>query len=246
MTNGDGPWFPVGVAPAVVRRATVSGWGPSIAQSRGRAARAVIFMKVRIGAVRQQLADCPGVPPACGCAQRRALRAESALGIRGGPGRQEQASDLCFSVRGCHIPADDLVALIGTELADGNPPQNPAAADVATPIWDARRLTAAQVEHVGDTAKSMRQERVGKQLDDCEPVGARGDERAQWLGQVRAHIVPGRHDRAAELDSGPDQQVAEVAPAEVSGVCIDDPSQDVLHGVRTGHVPLWSERRSRR
>ncbi|WP_406177056.1 hypothetical protein [Streptomyces sp. NBC_00996] len=44
------------------------------------------------------------------------------------------------------------------ELPDGTPSQNPAAADVAELIWDARRLTAAQVQQVSDAAESMRQE----------------------------------------------------------------------------------------
>jgi hypothetical protein len=56
------------------------------------------------------------------------------------------------------IPADDLAILTGIELPDGTPSQNPAAADVAELIWDARRLTAAQVQHVSDAAASMRQE----------------------------------------------------------------------------------------
>ncbi|MFF2148790.1 hypothetical protein [Kitasatospora sp. NPDC058190] len=46
------------------------------------------------------------------------------------------------------IPARDLAALGGVRLPDDLPPLDPQAADVAAVIWEARRLTTAQLEEV--------------------------------------------------------------------------------------------------
>ncbi|MFJ8663534.1 hypothetical protein [Streptomyces sp. NPDC093795] len=56
------------------------------------------------------------------------------------------------------IPAHDLAALTGIDPPDQTPSQNPAAADVAELIWDIRSLTAAQVQHINDTAKNPQQD----------------------------------------------------------------------------------------
>jgi hypothetical protein len=76
-----------------------------------------------------------------------------------GHGRKELTPDLLAdfaTVLG--VPADDLAALTGIGLPAATPPQNPATADVARLVWDLRRLTAAQVHQVHETAESMRQE----------------------------------------------------------------------------------------
>ncbi len=50
------------------------------------------------------------------------------------------------------IPARDLAALGGVHLPDDLPPLHPRAADVAAVIWEARRLTTAQLEEVHHTS----------------------------------------------------------------------------------------------
>ncbi|MFJ9446934.1 hypothetical protein ACIRRH_34505 [Kitasatospora sp. NPDC101235] len=53
------------------------------------------------------------------------------------------------------IPAPDLAALGGIRLPDGLPPLHSRAADVATIIWEARRLTTAQLGEVDLTSRHL-------------------------------------------------------------------------------------------
>jgi antitoxin component HigA of HigAB toxin-antitoxin module len=53
------------------------------------------------------------------------------------------------------IPADTLSVLTGVDLPEATPPSDPAAADVAGLLWEARRLTLDQIRRVGDTARAM-------------------------------------------------------------------------------------------
>jgi hypothetical protein len=55
---------------------------------------------------------------------------------------------------------------------------------------------------------------VGGQLEHGEPLDARGDELSHAGPQVEPNVVPDQDNRAAELEAGADDQVAEVAPAE--------------------------------
>jgi transcriptional regulator with XRE-family HTH domain len=54
------------------------------------------------------------------------------------------------------IDARDLAALTGVDLNEVPPPSPPEAADAAALLWEVRRLSAAQVRHVFDLARSMR------------------------------------------------------------------------------------------
>lgn len=54
------------------------------------------------------------------------------------------------------IPAADLAALTGTPLPEEALRPEPRAVHMAELIWDLRRLTTDQVQHVRDTAASMR------------------------------------------------------------------------------------------
>ncbi|MFB7619340.1 hypothetical protein [Kitasatospora sp. NPDC056181] len=53
------------------------------------------------------------------------------------------------------IPARDLAALGGIRLPDDLPPLHPRAADVAAVIWEARRLTTAQLQEVHLTSHHL-------------------------------------------------------------------------------------------
>ncbi|MEV6212005.1 hypothetical protein [Kitasatospora sp. NPDC051914] len=53
------------------------------------------------------------------------------------------------------IPAPDLAALGGIRLPDDLPPLHARAADVAAIIWEARRLTTAQLEEVHLTSRHL-------------------------------------------------------------------------------------------
>ncbi|MFI9329236.1 hypothetical protein ACIGZJ_17020 [Kitasatospora sp. NPDC052868] len=53
------------------------------------------------------------------------------------------------------IPAPDLAALGGIRLPDDLPPLHPRAADVAAVIWEARRLTTAQLKEVHSTSHHL-------------------------------------------------------------------------------------------
>ncbi|WP_051467687.1 hypothetical protein [Actinomadura oligospora] len=56
------------------------------------------------------------------------------------------------------IPAGDLAALTGIALPDQQPPDDPAAADVAALLWEVRRLSAAQMRLVCEQARDLRRE----------------------------------------------------------------------------------------
>jgi transcriptional regulator with XRE-family HTH domain len=76
---------------------------------------------------------------------------------RVGLGRKELTPDLLLDLSTLlNIPADDLAVLTDITLLDTPSTQTAAAAGIAELIWDVRRLTADQVQHVSDTAKSMR------------------------------------------------------------------------------------------
>ncbi|MFE3588103.1 hypothetical protein ACFXOY_11320 [Streptomyces niveus] len=53
------------------------------------------------------------------------------------------------------IDASDLAALTGVDLTELPPPPPSEAADAAALLWEARRLSAAQVRHAFDFARSM-------------------------------------------------------------------------------------------
>ncbi|MFF0411312.1 hypothetical protein ACFYUY_12780 [Kitasatospora sp. NPDC004745] len=53
------------------------------------------------------------------------------------------------------VPARDLAALGGVRLPDDLPPLHSRAADVAAVIWEARRLTAAQLAEVRLTSRRL-------------------------------------------------------------------------------------------
>ncbi|MEV5576058.1 hypothetical protein AB0L06_39000 [Spirillospora sp. NPDC052269] len=63
------------------------------------------------------------------------------------------------------IPAGDLAAIIGIALPDGQPPDDPAAADVAALLWEVRRLSAAQLRLVCEQARDMRREMPDDAID---------------------------------------------------------------------------------
>ncbi|MCX5357220.1 hypothetical protein OG864_00255 [Streptomyces sp. NBC_00124] len=52
------------------------------------------------------------------------------------------------------IRADDLAALTDVKLPDRTAPPSQVAVDVTGLIWDVRRLTLDQIQHLCDTAKS--------------------------------------------------------------------------------------------
>lgn len=71
-----------------------------------------------------------------------------------GHGNKELSSELLAGFATVlAIPADDLAAMAGVELAPGAPQPHAAAKDVAELIWEIRRLAADQVRHVCETAK---------------------------------------------------------------------------------------------
>ncbi|HVK19954.1 MAG TPA: hypothetical protein VM677_01190 [Actinokineospora sp.] len=55
-----------------------------------------------------------------------------------------------------NIPAADLAALTGVPLEHAPSPASPAVEGVGGLIWDVRRLTSGQVQHVHEFAESMR------------------------------------------------------------------------------------------
>ncbi|QKW17440.1 XRE family transcriptional regulator [Verrucosispora sp. SN26_14.1] len=80
--------------------------------------------------------------------------AASTIG-RIGRGEKELTADLVAAFAALlAVPADDLAALTGLE-AGGTTMVNPAVEDVASLIWDARRLTAGQLAQVTNEARSM-------------------------------------------------------------------------------------------
>jgi transcriptional regulator with XRE-family HTH domain len=60
------------------------------------------------------------------------------------------------------IPAADLSALTGVGPVDPGRAAHPDTADVAALLWDARRLSAAQLETVADRAHDIRHERAAE------------------------------------------------------------------------------------
>lgn len=56
------------------------------------------------------------------------------------------------------IDTRELASLTGVDLAEVPPPPPPEAVDAATLLWEARRLSAAQAQHVAELARSMRGE----------------------------------------------------------------------------------------
>ncbi|MEV7595900.1 hypothetical protein AB0O91_00750 [Kitasatospora sp. NPDC089797] len=56
------------------------------------------------------------------------------------------------------IDARDLAAATGVLLPQAPPPPSAAAADVAELLWEARRLSAAQAQHVSELARALRRD----------------------------------------------------------------------------------------
>ncbi|MEV6973140.1 hypothetical protein [Kitasatospora sp. NPDC093806] len=78
---------------------------------------------------------------------RTYLAASTVGGI--GRGTVEATPELVAGFAGLlGIPARDLAAFGGVRLPDGLPPLHPRAADVAGVVWEARRLTTAQLQEV--------------------------------------------------------------------------------------------------
>jgi hypothetical protein len=81
--------------------------------------------------------------------------AASTIGLVG-HSRRELTPDLLVSFATLlAVPADDLAAITGVELAKDTPSSGPAVSDAAELIWDVRRLTAGQVRQILDEAESM-------------------------------------------------------------------------------------------
>ena len=53
------------------------------------------------------------------------------------------------------IPVSDLAAVVGVDLLEPPCPEDPLTAEMASLLWDCRRLTAAQVGHIRDEAEAM-------------------------------------------------------------------------------------------
>ncbi|MFI0367860.1 hypothetical protein ACH35V_08265 [Actinomadura sp. 1N219] len=53
------------------------------------------------------------------------------------------------------IPVADLAAMTGTDLCEPAPPDDPLAAEMATLLWNCRRLTVNQIENVLAEAEAM-------------------------------------------------------------------------------------------
>ncbi|MEV0393283.1 XRE family transcriptional regulator [Polymorphospora rubra] len=58
------------------------------------------------------------------------------------------------------VPSRDLSVLTGIDLTGEHPPIHPDAAEAAQLIWNARRLTADQLQQVHDRAHTIRHERA--------------------------------------------------------------------------------------
>ncbi|GAA1386031.1 hypothetical protein GCM10009639_09310 [Kitasatospora putterlickiae] len=73
-----------------------------------------------------------------------------------GRGTVEATPELVAAFAGVlGIPAPDLAALGGVRLPDDLPPLHSRAADLAMVIWEARRLTTAQLQNVKLTARHL-------------------------------------------------------------------------------------------
>ena len=53
------------------------------------------------------------------------------------------------------IPVSDLAAIVGVDLLEPPCPEDPLTAEMASLLWDCRRLTATQVGHIRDEAAAM-------------------------------------------------------------------------------------------
>ncbi|MFF2548946.1 hypothetical protein ACFVUY_41190 [Kitasatospora sp. NPDC058063] len=85
----------------------------------------------------------------------RVYRAASMIGGVG-RGAVEATPELVAGFAGVlGIPAPDLAAVGGMRLPDDLPPLHSRAADVAAVIWEARRLTTAQLEEVDLTSQHL-------------------------------------------------------------------------------------------
>ncbi|MBD0736289.1 hypothetical protein [Streptomyces sp. CBMA29] len=60
------------------------------------------------------------------------------------------------------IDARELAGLTGVPLREVPPPPAPEAVDAAALLWEARRLSAGQAEHVSGLARSMRGDSAGR------------------------------------------------------------------------------------
>ncbi|WP_314252409.1 hypothetical protein [Streptomyces sp. DSM 40907] len=54
------------------------------------------------------------------------------------------------------MDARELAVLTGVDLHEVPPPPAPEAVDAAALLWEARRLSADQAQHVAEVARSMR------------------------------------------------------------------------------------------
>jgi hypothetical protein len=71
-----------------------------------------------------------------------------------GHGRKELTADLLADFCAVlDVAADDLAALTGVAMPDGYPGPGPAAG-LAELIWDVRRLTESQIQHVVELAQA--------------------------------------------------------------------------------------------
>ncbi|WP_067830311.1 hypothetical protein [Actinomadura kijaniata] len=52
------------------------------------------------------------------------------------------------------IPAADLAVITGIDLSEPPPPEDPLAAEMAQLLWNCRRLTASQIQHLHAEAKA--------------------------------------------------------------------------------------------
>jgi hypothetical protein len=76
-----------------------------------------------------------------------------------GRGRRELSPELLAGFAAAvDIPARDLAALVGTDLSGHIALEQRAGSDTAELIWEARRLTSAQMRHVADRAHAIRHE----------------------------------------------------------------------------------------
>jgi hypothetical protein len=53
------------------------------------------------------------------------------------------------------IPVSDLAVVVGVDLIEPPCPEDPLTAEMASLLWDCRRLTAVQVGHIRDEAEAM-------------------------------------------------------------------------------------------
>ena len=91
---------------------------------------------------------------------RRDVLSASTIGAIG-HGRKPLTSDLLAGFASfLDISSRDLSALTGIDLTGNRPPAHPDAAEAAELIWNARRLTAGQLQQVRSRAHAIRHERA--------------------------------------------------------------------------------------